>query len=327
MLIKSKVPYILTNTSTILSNISIFIKKLSLLYTKKNNIMKPKLLKISLHPRQSFCIRNDSVSYFFKEFHFHPEIEIVHIIKGTGMQFVGNHLHSFKPGDMIMVGSNLPHLWKCDAQYFTPNSSLKAESFVIHFLPNSLGEDFFKIPENSSVLKLLETAKHGLIIKGKTKTSIAILIKRLLKETGTHKVITLLQILNILANSTELSKLNKNITSSVQTSKTRERMNNVLQHLMNNYTETIRLNQIAQIANLSKNAFCRYFKNNTKRSFSSFLLELRINHACKLLSETDKTIAEVCFESGFNNFSNFNRYFKQSTKYSPLQYRNQFNYD
>jgi transcriptional regulator GlxA family with amidase domain len=194
-------------------------------------------------------------------------------------------------------------------------------------LPNSLGEDFFKIPENSSVLKLLETAKHGLIIKGKTKTSIAILIKRLLKETGTHKVITLLQILNILANSTELSKLNKNITSSVQTSKTRERMNNVLQHLMNNYTETIRLNQIAQIANLSKNAFCRYFKNNTKRSFSSFLLELRINHACKLLSETDKTIAEVCFESGFNNFSNFNRYFKQSTKYSPLQYRNQFNYD
>lgn len=288
--------------------------------------MKPKLLKISLHPRQSFSVRHDKVPFFYKELHFHPEVEIVHILEGTGMQFVGNHLHSFKPGDMILVGSNLPHLWKCDTAYFKTNSSLKAASYVIHFLPTVFGEDFFKIPENNLIAKLLEAAKHGLIIKGKTKTKAATLMQQLLKASGTEKVITLLQILALLSTSTELVKLNKSILTTNQTGKETERMNNVLQYLLINFTETITLEQIAAVANLSKNAFCRYFKSNTKRSFSSFLLELRVNHACKLLSETDKPIAEVCFESGFNNFSNFNRYFKQSTKYAPLQYRNQFRY-
>lgn len=106
--------------------------------------MKPKLLKISLQPQQSFSVRHDHVPYFFKELHFHPEVELVHIIRGTGTQFVGNHLHSFKPGDMVMVGSNLPHLWKCDADYFKPKSTLKAESYVIHFLPNVFGDAFIK---------------------------------------------------------------------------------------------------------------------------------------------------------------------------------------
>jgi AraC-like DNA-binding protein len=286
--------------------------------------MKPKLLKISLQPRQSFSVRHDVVPYFYNEFHFHPEIELVHIIKGTGMQFVGNHLHSFKPDDMVLVGSNLPHLWKCDAEYFTTQKSLKAESFVIHFLPNMFGETFFKIPENKQIDTLLEQAKYGLIVTGKTKIKIASFIKQLIKSANAEKIIVLLQILQTLATSKELVQLNTGLVSTSQTSKETERMNAVLQFLFNNFTETIKLNEIASVANMSTNAFCRYFKSNTKHSFSSFLLELRINHACKLLTETDKPVADICFESGFNNLSNFNRYFKQLTQHSPLQYRNQF---
>jgi AraC-like DNA-binding protein len=283
--------------------------------------MKPKLLKISLHPQQSFVVRHDVVPFFYKELHFHPEIELVHIVKGTGMQYVGNHLQSFKPDDMVMVGSNIPHLWKCDAEYFNSNSKATVESSVIHFLPNVFGEDFFRIPENSQIEKLLETAKHGLLILGTTKAKTSDLIKQLLVATSVEKVIILLQILNLLSTSKELTALNKNILQNNQSTKETERMNNVLQYLLNNFTETITLDEIAKVANMSDNAFCRYFKSNTKRTFSAFILELRINHACKLLSDTNKAVADICFECGFNNFSNFNRYFKQLTKYSPLQYK------
>jgi AraC-like DNA-binding protein len=283
--------------------------------------MKPKLLKISLQPLQSFAVRHDIVPFFYKELHFHPEIELVHIVKGTGMQYVGSHLQSFKPGDVVMVGSNLPHLWKCDAAYFKQDSKELVESSVIHFLPNAFGEDFFKIPENKLIEKLLETAKYGLLVVGNTRTSVIQLIEQLLHVKAVEKVIILLQILSLLSTSKELKELNKNVFQNNQSNKETERMNNVLQYLLNNFNEPITLAQIAQVANMSDNAFCRYFKSNTKRSFTSFLLELRINHACKLLSETNKAVADICFESGFNNFSNFNRYFKQITNYSPLQYR------
>jgi len=283
--------------------------------------MKPKLLKISLQPQQSFVVRHDIVPFFYKELHFHPEIELVHIVKGTGMQYVGSHLQSFKSGDMVMVGSNIPHLWKCDAEYFKPNATTQVESSVIHFLPNVFGSDFFKIPENNQIEKLLETAKYGLLIVGSTKAKTTELIQQLLVASGVEKVIILLQILNLLATSKEVVALNKTILPNNQSTKETERMNNVLQYLLNNFTETITLSEIAKVANMSDNAFCRYFKSNTKRTFSAFILELRINHACKLLSDTNKAVADICFECGFNNFSNFNRYFKQLTKYSPLQYR------
>lgn len=286
--------------------------------------MKPQLLKISLQPRESFTIRHDKVAYFYNQLHFHPEIELVHIIKGTGMQFVGNHIHSFKPNDMIMVGSNLPHLWKSDQEYFKNQHNLKSESCVIHFLPNAFGDIFFTLPENNQINKILALSKHGLIIKGSTKTKVALLIQQLKKAIGPEKIILLIQILSTLSSSKDIVKLNKTISENIQTGKETERMNAVLQFLLNNFSETILLNQVAKIANMSTNAFCRYFKTNTKKTFSTFLLELRINHACKLLAESNKSVATICYESGFNNLSNFNRYFKSNTFLTPLQYRNKY---
>ncbi len=286
--------------------------------------MKPQLLKISLKPRESFTIRHDEVDYFYNQLHFHPEIELVHIIKGTGMQYVGNHIHSFKPDDMILVGSNLPHLWKCDKEYFEHQNKLKAASFVIHFLPNAFGDIFFTLPENNQINKLLVLAKHGLVIKGKTKTKVAELIQQLTIVTGPDKIILLIQILSILSNSKDIKKLNKTTTENLLTGKETERMNTVLQFLLNNFTETIQLKQVAKIANMSSNAFCRYFKTTTKKTFTTFLLELRINQACKFLAESNKSVAAICYECGFNNISNFNRYFKSSVLLTPIQYRNKY---
>jgi len=286
--------------------------------------MKPKLLKVSLMPLQSFSVRHDVVPYFFKELHFHPELELVHIQKGSGTQFLGNHIQHFKPGDMILVGSGIPHLWKCDEQYFEGNPKLTANATVVHFLPEAFGTDFFMLPENSAIQKLFVKAKFGLSVHRKTKEKAAQLLTELLSSQGTKKIILLLEILNILADSKELYKINKKDVLLIQSEKEPARMNDILQFMLNNFQQQIELKEIATVANLSPNAFCRYFKLRTNKTYSCFLMEIRINHACKLLSETDRPVSYVCYESGFNNCSNFNRHFKILTGYTPSQYRKKY---
>ena len=286
--------------------------------------MKPKLLKVSLQPQQSFSVRNDTVNYFFKELHFHPELELVHIKKGSGTQFIGNHIQHFKAGDMILVGPDIPHLWKCDEQYFVENSKLKAEATVIHFLPTALGEDFFNLPENNILQKLFTKAKLGLSVHQKTKELIVQLLSQILNSSGTKKIIILLEILNTLAESKDIRSINKKDILLLHTEKEPDRMNNILQYMLNNFQKNIDLNKIASIANLSPNAFCRYFKLRTNKTYSSFLIEIRINHACKLLTETTLSVSDICYQSGFNNFSNFNRPFKKITTLTPLKYRSSY---
>jgi AraC-like DNA-binding protein len=286
--------------------------------------MKPKLIKIALRHQQSFSVRYDAVPFFFKELHFHPEIELVYIHKGSGTQFLGNHLQHFKAGDMILVGSGISHLWKCDEAYFAGNSTLRAEATVVHFLTDALGKEFFLLPENIPITKLFSRAKLGLIIHNKTKENIIILLADLLKSNGTKKIILLLEILNALAESEDVESINTKESLMVQTEKEPGRMNLILQYMLTNFQHNILLKEIASVANLSPNAFCRYFKLRTNKTYSRFLMEIRINHACKLLADTNKTVSDICYDSGFNNISNFNRYFKLTTNHSPLQYRNKY---
>ena len=287
--------------------------------------MKPKLLIIPHHPLQSFSIRKDTVPFFYKELHLHPEIELVYIIKGSGTQFIGNNIGNFQENDMIMVGSNTPHLWKCDPSYFEGKDNYNAVSTVIHFLPDVFGDTFFNIPENKMIQQLFEKAKSGIIINGVTKIKIATLLEQLLSSLGTQKVILLLEILDLLANDGDIISINKTETIYLAKGKETKRMNDIYQYLLNHFTEAVSLDVIAKTANLSKNAFCRYFKQRTKKTFSYFLLELRVNYACKLLIDTEKKMNEVCYESGFNNISNFNKYFKKIRGITPNAFKKSFN--
>lgn len=286
--------------------------------------MKPRLLKVSLQPQQSFSVRHDVVPYFFKELHFHPEMELVYIQKGSGTQFIGNNIQNFKAGDMILVGSDVPHLWKCDEQYCKANTRLKAEATVIHFLPWALGEQFFNLPENHELQKLFNKAKQGISIHRKTKSQVATLLLQLLSSTGTKKIILFLEILQVLSVSSDLQYINKKKLPLLQAEKEPERMNDIVQYILANFHNYITLKQMASVANLTPNAFCRYFKLRANKTYSSFLTEVRINHACKLLIETSRPVSGICYESGFNNFSNFNRYFKQLVGFTPNQYRKKY---
>ena len=283
--------------------------------------MKPHLLKIPLNPDHSFNVRYDMVSHFYKMWHFHHEVELVYIIKGSGLQFTGDHIHAFKPGDLIMFGSQLPHLWRSDEIYLQPNSSEKLEAIVMHFSPDCFGDGFFSLAENKQVLKLLENAKKGIRINGKSKEKVAELMYELLSCEGIKRIILLLQILEQIAFSSDLEIVNQQSNIEFNSATEMDRLNNVYQYLLDNYTREIELKEIAEVASITPHAFCRYFKARTRKTFSGFLIELRINHAAKLLVETNKSVSDICFESGFNNFSHFNKSFKSIIGRTPLQHR------
>jgi AraC-like DNA-binding protein len=283
--------------------------------------MKPHLLKIPKEAEHSFSVRYDMVSHFYNKWHYHPELELVYIIEASGRQFIGDSIHHFKNNDLILVGSNLPHLWRCDEKFMEKGSKLKVEAVIIHFLPDCFGSEFFKMPENKFLLNLFQKAQMGVRIKDQSRDLVSDLMRRLVTAKNSERIILLLQILETIAHSDQTRTICSEGLSFQYSHSEAERLNTIYQHILNNFSKQLTLEQIAKIAHLTPNGFCRYFKSRIKKPFSKFLLEVRIGHACKLLAETEKSVAEICYESGFNNFSNFNRHFKGIAGRTPLNHR------
>jgi len=285
--------------------------------------MKPHLLKVSLTPESSFNILHRKGVDFYNQWHFHPEIELIYIHKGRGTRFIGTDVHRFQPDELFLFGANLAHMWRCDPEYFSAGSKEKAEVTIIYFHHDFLGDKFFNIPELKSIDSLLEKARHGIKITGDTKLQIKELMVKLSESKGADRILTLITILEKIANSKE-----KKYISAVHQVKIEKqeatRLNKVFQYISDNFQKKITLSEIASVANLSAKAFCRYFKSKTRKTFYDFLLEVRVTHACNLLLEKDMCIYEVCYESGFNNLSNFNRYFKKIMDKTPSNYKHEF---
>ena len=203
----------------------------------------------------------------------------------------------------------------------TKNNKDKCESYVIHFLPDCFGRDFFTLPENKPILSLLEKAQRGLAIKGKTKDAVLEMMQELLNADSTQRIILLLQILSKIAITKDQQFVCSKAYVANFSPQECDRLNDIYQYSMNNFSKPLKLEEIAAVANLAPNSFCRYFKARTRKSYSKFLIELRINHACKLLAETQKTVAEICYDCGYNSFSNFNKHFRLITNRTPLVQR------
>ncbi len=283
--------------------------------------MRPHLLKIPKHHEHSFSIRHDLVPFFYNKWHYHPEIELVYFIQGSGRQFIGDRIHHFKVNDMILLGPNLPHLWRSDERYLEKDSSLSEEAIVIHFLPDCFGTSFFDLPENIAIKQLLERSKAGIRVKNETRELVAKLMIELLKSNGAKRIVLLLDILQLIATSAETKTICTTGLDFHFAKGEGERLNNIYQYIFQNFYKPISLEDIAKVAHISPHAFCRYFKARTKKTFSTFLLEVRTGHAAKLLAETHDSVADICFNCGFNNFSNFNRHFKSIIGRTPLAHR------
>jgi AraC-like DNA-binding protein len=270
---------------------------------------------------QSFYIEKFSVPHTYDIWHNHIELEFLHIIKGSGTRFIGDSIEAFGDGDLVLVGPNLPHVWRSDKIYYENNPDLKIELILTQFLKDFAGKDFFNLPEMTALREFLDDAAQGVQVLGETRALVSKKLIDLTLSTGGEKLLEFLSILNFIAKTKEYKVLSSLGFIDSYQSKGADRINKVHDYIMNNFTEDISLQQAADIANMNETAFCRYFKTTTLKTFTQFLNEVRIGYACKLLLHQKLNISSVGYESGFKNISYFNRVFKNALGITPQEYQ------
>lgn len=233
---------------------------------------------------------------------------------------MGDHIADFDEDELVLIGPNIPHFWQVDADADLSVS----KAYVVHFREFFLGESFYKLPELHNINNLLYKAQRGLKVTGNTNAKVRSLMHGLSSYTGFERLLTLQQILFIISESQDIEPLaSLGFVDSFKANQ-EDRINKVFEYVMYHFTQKITLHDVASIACMSEIAFCRYFKSRTGKSFFTFLNDIKIGYACRLLQKTGKNVMEVCYDSGFNNLSHFNRKFKESIKETPQQYRDRF---
>ena len=283
---------------------------------------KPLFQKIRLEEDASFSMLKIKRPYFKVPWHFHPEIEIMLIVNGTGTRFVGDNIGNFTPGDLVMVGANLSHVWKNADSHYNNKAAVVAEARVILFKEDCLGKDFFKISEMKLVMQLLKKSERGILFKGRTATKLSnMIVSACDKAKPCEKLISFLNILSEMAEAKTYELLTSKGYLPEGRNVDMQRLNEVLDYTMQHYRETISLAEAATLAHLSVPAFCRYFKKRTNKTFIEFVNELRIGFAHKRLIETQNSIAQICDECGYGQLSNFYKQFQLLSGTSPSNYR------
>lgn len=282
--------------------------------------MLPNFEKVESNINHSFHINHLKVDYFPSMRHYHPEVEILLVVEGTGTRYVGNSVEPFIPGDLVMIGANVPHEWCSDKNMGTSQS----EAIYILFNMEILGKDFWNLPESKIILKIIQQSKRGIKLTGKTRSEVALLMKSIDTSYGFNRIILLLTILELIAFNNEHYYLASPIIQNLIDNSDKERLNKVYKYVIDNLQQDISLDKASSIANLSTAAFCRYFKKRANKTFMQFLNEIRIGQACRLLINENHSVAETGYECGYSNISYFIRQFKKITGFTPLGYRKKF---
>ncbi len=282
--------------------------------------MKPAFEQVDSPLHHSFLLREYALPAFDAPYHVHPEIELTLILSSRGRRFVGTHIADFSPGDLVLLGSNLPHCWRNDARNRDP-----ARSIVVQFRSDFLGETFWQAPELNPVARLLERARVGLQFTGKTAARVADQMQALVGGEPLARLTGLITVLHGLATSNEVKVLDAEYHATAMTAADCERINRVYVYVAEHFQTVIRLDEVARLVSMTPQAFCRYFKKTTRKTFIELVNDYRIRYASQVLTaHRDKSVAEVCFESGFGNVSHFNNRFRLAMGQSPLQYRRAF---
>ena len=263
-------------------------------------------------------LRNENIKSHV--WHYHPEIELIFVCGGSGKRQIGSNISYFSDGDLVLMGSNLPH---CGMTNENTNNDYE---MVIQFKPDFLGENFFELPEMQKISALLEKSKAGIVFSENIKKQIGQQIVVMHESASLEKLMKFLEILDALASTSDYRILNAGKYYLQTQVEDNERINLIFNYVKDHFKEQITLEQVADLANMKVPSFCRYFKKITNKTFTQFVNEYRITHSLKLLAEQPLSITEVCFESGFNNFSYFNKTFKEYIQKSPSQYRKEFNF-
>jgi AraC-like DNA-binding protein len=283
--------------------------------------MKAKLLKVPRTPAHSFNIREDRDPFINNRWHYHAEVELIFFHQGSGTQFVGDHIKRFQAGDIILVGSNLPHYWRYDDIYFREEGGKPVHSTVIHFSETFWGTPFLELPETKPIRHLLEKARRGILVSRKEEGKVARLMEKIRSAEGVNRIISLIECLSAFAGSQHLQLLSSIGFRPDFSESENDRINAIYDYSFRHFNQKVYLEQVASVAGLVPNSFCRYFKSRTGKTYTQFLTEIRIGHACKLLIDNRISIKQLCYESGFNNFTCFHKNFRMITGKTPQLYQ------
>jgi AraC-like DNA-binding protein len=287
--------------------------------------MKPIFEKINKLEDQSFYLEEVNKPYFPDLWHFHPEIEILYVHEGFGTRYVGDNIGSFYPGDLVIIGSNTPHVWSSGTDFLNPENKLMSSAICIQFAEDFIGNQQLRIPEFHIMNEFLNKAKRGIQFINKTHPVLVKHIRELPSRKGMDRLIGLLTILDIMSTSGDLKYLSSvDYTSGIINSEDKYRMEIIFRYVIENFPNKIHLEDIASLVNLTPQSFCRFFKSRTTKVFSSFVNEVRIGNSCKMLIENKHNISQVCFLSGFNYLSNFNRQFKKIKGVTPSEFQRKY---
>jgi len=261
----------------------------------------------------------DKGQHFYDHLHYHPEFQITAVKKGKGILYHGSDMIRFLPGDVFVLGSNIPHLMKnLDPDYSTKSGGVHSVS--LFFDRNAFGNHFFNLPELTSIDALLHNSRRGIRLSGSLGKAV---YNQMLKISYVREEELIISFLKILSTIRKANKyfINSSVFGHFNSVKDEKRLNKIINHTVNNLDRNIKIEDVAQIANLSKSQFSRYFKLHTGKTFIEFLSEMRIESSCTLLLDGNNTIEAVCYDVGYSNLSNFNRQFKKIKGMTPSEYR------
>jgi AraC-like DNA-binding protein len=277
---------------------------------------KPILLRDQFSLDSSFLLKENDLSEN-NPWHFHPEVELFHCIEGKGTNFIGNYVQPIENGELILIGKNLPHSRQADKS----QKKGVVRTIELKFKDNFLGDNFFALKEFTHIEALLKRAQRGLKFNAETRNRVSPLLTGLAGKTGIIALMDVLGILDILAHADNVTFLNATSFLNEPNNLDSQKINKVFLYTEKHFGEPIALSEVAALLSITEAAFCRYFKVHTGKSYFQYLTEFRIAHACRMLIEEDKDIAQVCFSSGFNNPSNFHKQFKKIVNQTPKAYR------
>ena len=280
--------------------------------------MKVVPFQIPKNTEEAFRVQVDDLPHLYNHLHQHPEIQLTLIKESNGTLVAGDYVGPFHAGDVFVIGGNQPHVFRNDEKFFKKRS--KAVAITIFFDEMTFGENFWLLEEMKSLQQFLKNSSGGFRITGRKKKLLSEKLVSIVNAKGIDRLIIFLEILKMFVNRKEMYPLAKPVIQRNIKSYDGSRLNKVIEFTFKEFQRPITLKDVAGLANLTPEAFCKYFKTRTRKTYINFLNEIRVNHACRLLTE-DKSISGICYDCGFMNLSNFNRIFKKIKQVSPGEWR------
>lgn len=277
--------------------------------------------QVSFAPRTMLKVKWDDFPHFTYPWHFHSEFEIVFVLKSSGKRFVADSVEPFGEGDIVLLGSNLPHFWKSESEDGSEN---RVNAIVVQFHSDFFREEINSYPEFHRISEMLKRATRGIHFTAPASEKIGRMLKRLLNLNGLERMLYFIKLMDVMARTENYRLLASKGYQLEEHRELNSRLDKIMHFINTNYQRKITQEEVATKIGMTTAAFCRYFREKTGKGFIYFINEMRIGYACKLLIENHLSISQICFECGFNNLSNFNRMFKRQTGCTPGEYQQQF---